>query len=43
MIGPGKSQSGKGGQGRLVATRANPNPEYFDLIKQTAFLGKVAQ
>jgi hypothetical protein len=27
MSGPEKSQSGKGGQGRLGAARANPNPE----------------
>jgi len=43
MSGPEKSQSGKGGQGRLVATRANPNPKQVDLIKKTTFLGKVAQ
>jgi hypothetical protein len=43
MSGPEKSQPGKGGQGRHGAARANPNPEYLDLLKKTTFLGKVTQ
>ena len=38
-----KSQSGKGGKGRLSANRRHPEPERINLIEQTAFLGKIAQ
>jgi hypothetical protein len=43
MTGNEKSQPGKGGMGRLSATRRHPEPERISLIEKTAFLGEIAQ